>query len=66
MHKVVFGEANTLDQVKETVGRPIDLNEDKFIKYETRLIARAQECPVVTGIFGTFVNPFCHLRSDLN
>lgn len=66
MYKVIFGEMNDLVQVKETAGRSVDLNTDKYIKFETRLIAKAQECPIVTGIFGTFLNPFCHLRSDLN
>ena len=61
-----FGNKNKLLQVKETLADITDLNDDKSLKHVVSIIARAQECPIINGAFGTYVNPFCHIRSDLN
>ena len=69
---IISVEIKELIQVKETAAPINTIDSDEDIKRQTRLIAKSQECPTVTGTFGengeteTFVNPFCHIRSDLN
>ena len=67
MYIVTFGKTNELVLIKEVSAIGSDeFHNDKKLKHHTSLIAKSVECPVVHGIFGTFTNPFCHLRFDLN
>ena len=69
---MIFIETKELTQVNEIAAPANTIDSDKDIKRQTRLIAKSQECPTITGSFGedgetkTYVNPFSHLRSDLN
>jgi uncharacterized OsmC-like protein len=50
----------------ERLATNIDSFDDLKIKRETRWIAKAVECPIINSIHGSFLNPMCHLRCDLN
>ena len=53
-------------KIKETIDVTVDCKNTEKIKQHTRWIAKATECPVITSIFGTFENPHCYIRLDLN
>lgn len=55
-----------ISKIKETVDTTVDVSKTGKIKSQTKWIAKATENPVISSIFGELINPYCHIRIDLN
>lgn len=47
---------NTIIEERATV-----LPQEQVIRRHTRWIANQSTVPIVTGVFGTYINPHCHV-----
>lgn len=55
-----------IQKIHERVDTTVDVRKTGKIKQQTRWIAKASNTPFITSIFGELINPYCHIRADLN
>lgn len=52
--------------LKEKVDTKVDVKRTGKIKQHTEWIAKAANVPILSSVFGSVGNPYCHMRIDLN